>query len=66
MRRIVKNCSNSSASKTSMKLRRCSGLVKLKAGGYGLVVSDWNMPVMEGIDLLKHVREDETSRPFRF
>jgi len=34
------------------------GLKKLKAGGYGLVVSDWNMPVMMGIDLLKAVRAD--------
>ncbi|XGC81078.1 response regulator [Bdellovibrio bacteriovorus] len=23
---------------------------------YNLIVSDWNMPVMKGIDLLKHVR----------
>jgi two-component system chemotaxis response regulator CheY len=41
-------------------------LAKLKAGGYGLVVSDWNMPVMEGIDLLKHVREDEALKTMPF
>ena len=41
-------------------------LGKLKAGGYGLVVSDWNMPVMEGIDLLKHVREDEALKTMPF
>ncbi len=41
-------------------------LAKLKAGGYGLVVSDWNMPVMEGIELLKHVREDEALKTMPF
>lgn len=31
---------------------------KLKGGGFGFMVSDWNMPNMEGIDLLKKVRSD--------
>ncbi|OUR86681.1 response regulator [Cycloclasticus sp. 44_32_T64] len=29
---------------------------KLKAGGYDFLVTDWNMPGMTGIDLLKTVR----------
>jgi len=29
---------------------------KLKAGGYDFLVTDWNMPNMTGIDLLKTVR----------
>lgn len=33
-------------------------LQKLKTGGYGLVVSDWNMPNMEGIDLIRKIRQD--------
>ncbi|HEX8948858.1 MAG TPA: chemotaxis response regulator CheY [Dissulfurispiraceae bacterium] len=33
-------------------------LGKLKGGNYGLVVSDWNMPNMEGIELLKKVRTE--------
>ena len=33
-------------------------LEKLKTGGFGLVVSDCNMPVMQGIDLLRAVRAD--------
>jgi len=31
---------------------------KLKNGGFGFVVSDWNMPNMDGLDLLKKVRSD--------
>ena len=34
------------------------GLKKLKEGGFGLVVSDWNMPVMMGIDMLRAIRAD--------
>lgn len=31
---------------------------KLQGGGYGFVVSDWNMPNMDGLELLKKVRSD--------
>jgi two-component system, chemotaxis family, chemotaxis protein CheY len=34
-------------------------LQKLRVDSYGLVVSDWNMPVMTGIDLLRAIRADE-------
>lgn len=33
-------------------------LSKLKGGDIGLIVSDWNMPVMLGIELLRAVRAD--------
>lgn len=35
------------------------GLAKLKEGGFELIVSDWNMPNMDGLEMLKHVRADD-------
>ena len=35
-------------------------LEKLKSGGFGLVLLDWNMPVMSGIELLRSMRADPT------
>src|SRR5512135_632748 len=32
---------------------------KLKAGGYEFVITDWNMPNMDGLGLLKKIRSDE-------
>lgn len=33
-------------------------LAKLRAGNYGLVISDWNMAPMTGLELLQEVRRD--------
>jgi len=37
-------------------------LEKLKSGGFGLVLLDWNMPVMNGIELLRIIRADSALR----
>ena len=33
-------------------------LEKLKGGGYGFIVTDWNMPNMDGLLLLQSIRND--------
>lgn|SRR5690606_29498358 len=33
-------------------------LSKLRKGGFGLVVSDWNMPNLDGLEMLKVIRSD--------
>ena len=35
-----------------------TALPKLKNGKYDLLITDWNMPEMSGLELLNHVRED--------
>ena len=41
-------------------------LGKLRGGSYGLVISDWNMQPMTGLELLQEVRQDTRlkSTPF--
>lgn len=41
-------------------------LAKLKGGGFGIVICDWNMPVMSGIDLLRAVRADPDLKDIPF
>jgi len=36
-----------------------TALPMLQKGDYDFVISDWNMPQMEGIDLLKAIRADD-------
>jgi two-component system chemotaxis response regulator CheY len=43
-----------------------SALDELKKEKVGLIVSDWNMPKMTGLDLLKAVREDEKLKSIPF
>lgn len=35
-----------------------AALGRLKQGGFDLMITDWNMPGMDGLSLLKTVRED--------
>ncbi|MFQ3573144.1 MAG: chemotaxis response regulator CheY [Thermodesulfovibrionales bacterium] len=59
MRRIVKNLLKQLGFENIDEAEDgIQALTKLKTGGYGLVVSDWNMPNMEGIDLIRKIRQD--------
>jgi len=60
MRRIIKNLLRDLGfNNTSEADDGLTALPMLKAGGFDLLVTDWNMPGMQGIDLLKAVRADE-------
>ena len=41
-------------------------LSKLRGGGFGLVISDWNMQPMTGLQLLQEVRADARLRTLPF
>jgi two-component system, chemotaxis family, chemotaxis protein CheY len=41
-------------------------LAKLKAGNFGLVISDWNMVPMSGLELLQEVRQDSRLKTLPF
>ncbi len=41
-------------------------LAKLRAGSFGLVISDWNMAPMTGLQLLQEVRADARLRTLPF
>lgn len=40
--------------------------VKLKGGGFGFVVSDWNMPNLDGLGLIRKVRSDPDLKELPF
>ena len=61
MRRIVKNLLRELGfNNTSEADDGNTALPMLKAGGYDFVVTDWNMPGMTGIELLRAIRADES------
>ena len=39
-----------------------TALPMLKTGKYDFLITDWNMPIMEGIDLVKTIRADADLR----
>ncbi|WP_447603159.1 chemotaxis response regulator CheY [Nitrospira sp. Nam80] len=60
MRRIVKNILKQLGFTNLEEAENGQdALGKLKKENYGFVVSDWNMPVMMGIDMLRAIRADE-------
>ncbi len=61
MRRIVKNLLNDLGFfNTTEADDGNSGLAELRKAPFDLVITDWNMPGMPGIDLLKAIRADAT------
>ncbi|MFA5073240.1 MAG: chemotaxis response regulator CheY [Nitrospirota bacterium] len=59
MRRIIKNVLKQLGFENIDEAEDgAQALTKLKTGNFGFMVSDWNMPNMDGIELLKAVRSD--------
>lgn len=59
MRRIIKNLLRDLGFNNTQEADDgLTALPKLQAGGFDFLVTDWNMPGMQGIDLLKAVRAD--------
>ncbi len=60
MRRIIKNLLRDLGFTNTVEADDgTTALPILNAGGIDFLVTDWNMPGMQGIDLLKHVRADD-------
>ena len=60
MRRIIKNLLRDLGfNNTSEADDGSSALPVLQNGNFDFLITDWNMPGMQGIDLLKAVRSDE-------
>ena len=61
MRRIIKNLLRDLGFNNTFEADDGStALPMLKGGDFDFVVTDWNMPQMKGIDLLKAIRADES------
>jgi len=60
MRRIIKNLLRDLGFNNTLEADDgLTALPILQAGGIDFLITDWNMPGMQGIDLLKKVRADE-------
>ena len=60
MRRIIKNVLNDLGYANVTEADDGStALPLLKAGQFDFLITDWNMPGMPGLELLRHVRSDE-------
>jgi two-component system chemotaxis response regulator CheY len=59
MRRIIKNLLRDLGfSNMDEADDGATALPMLKSGRYDFLITDWNMPIMEGIELLKRIRAD--------
>jgi len=60
MRRIIKNLLRELGFNNTMEADDGStALPMLKSGDFDFLVTDWNMPNMQGIELLKAIRADD-------
>jgi two-component system chemotaxis response regulator CheY len=67
MRRIIANLLNEIGFKDVEEAADgASALAKLRERSYGLVISDWNMAPMTGLDLLREVRADPALKKLPF
>lgn len=67
MRRIVKNVlSQLGFENVDEAEDGAQAYAKLQGGGYGMVVADWNMPNMDGFELLKNVRNNPALKDLPF
>ena len=67
MRRIVKTCLTQLGFSNIQEAEDGEvALRKLKAQEFKLIISDWNMPKMMGIDLLRAVRADDSLKDIPF
>ncbi len=63
MRRIIKNLLRDLGfTNTHEADDGNTGLPMLKGGDFDFLITDWNMPGMTGIDLLKAIRADEKTK----
>ena len=59
MRRIIKNLLRDLGFNNTFEADDgATALPMLKSGNFEFVVTDWNMPIMQGIELLKEIRKD--------
>src|SRR3984957_3681601 len=67
MLRIIENLLKQLGFKNVHQATDGSGALKLlREAPFGLVISDWNMQPMTGLQLLKEVRADEKLKPLPF
>ncbi len=67
MRKIIKNILTQLGFKDIIEADDgTTALELLKKQKVDLIISDWNMPKMSGIDLLKAVRSDENLKDIKF
>ena len=67
MRKIIKNNLRSMGFDNIVEAENGQkALDELNKGTFGLIIADWNMPVMTGIELLKAVRSDDDLKGIPF